>query len=100
MKKNKDYLQRFVGGISLYVALFTPINSSAQVVVDTTRTYRIGEVVVTGSNNATGRNLLPYTVSTIGSPNWKLRGSHNCFPPYPSKYRVCSFLNATSSDSV
>lgn len=74
MKKNKDYLQRFAGGISLYVALFAPINSPAQVVVDTTRTYRIGEVVVTGSNNATGRNLLPYTVSTIGSPQLEATG--------------------------
>lgn len=36
------------------------------VAVDSTRTYRIGEVVVTGSNHATGRNLLPYTVSTVG----------------------------------
>lgn len=43
-------------------------------VVDTTRTYRIGEVVVTGSNNATGRNLLPYTVSTIGSPQLEATG--------------------------
>ena len=32
---------------------------------DTTRVNNIGEVVVTGSNQATSRNLLPYTVSIV-----------------------------------
>lgn len=74
MKKNKRYLQRLAGGITLCTALFATTHASAQTVVDTTRTYRIGEVVVTGSNNATGRNLLPYTVSTIGSPQLEATG--------------------------
>ena len=39
----------------------------AQAVVDTTRTYRIDEVVVTGSASPTQRSLLPYTVSTVSS---------------------------------
>ncbi|MCD8094292.1 MAG: TonB-dependent receptor [Bacteroides sp.] len=74
MKKNKRYLQRLAGGITLCTALFTTTHAFAQTVVDTTHTYRIGEVVVTGSNNATGRNLLPYTVSTIGSPQLEATG--------------------------
>ncbi|GAB6980995.1 TonB-dependent receptor [Phocaeicola sartorii JCM 17136 = DSM 21941] len=49
------------------------MGASAQV-VDTTRIYRIGEVVVTGSNHATGRNLLPYTVSTVKSSQLEATG--------------------------
>ena len=74
MKKNRRYLQRLAGGLTLCTTLFITTYVSAQTVVDTTRTYRIGEVVVTGSNNATGRNLLPYTVSTIGSPQLEATG--------------------------
>ncbi len=74
MKKNRHCLQRLAGGMTLCATLFLTTHASAQAVVDTTRTYRIGEVVVTGSNNATGRNLLPYTVSTIGSPQLEATG--------------------------
>lgn len=74
MKKNKYYLQRLAGGLALGAALFTVTPASAQTVVDSTRTYRIGEVVVTGSNNATGRNLLPYTVSTVGTRQLEATG--------------------------
>lgn len=35
--------------------------------VDTVRTHEVGEVVVTGSNSATGRSLLPYTVSVVSA---------------------------------
>ena len=52
---------------------FLSLGASAQV-VDTTRIYRIGEVVVTGSNHATGRNLLPYTVSTVKSSQLEATG--------------------------
>ncbi len=34
---------------------------------DSLHTHPLDEVVVTGSNNATSRNLLPYTVSVVGS---------------------------------
>lgn len=74
MKKNRHYLQRLAGGITLSVSLFAATNVSAQAVVDSTRTYSIGEVVVTGSNNATGRNLLPYTVSTVSGPQLEATG--------------------------
>ncbi len=54
--------------------LFAANTVSAQQRVDTTRTYRIGEVVVTGSNLATGKNLLPYTVSTVNSSQLEATG--------------------------
>ena len=37
----------------------------AQSAKDTLRNYRLGEVVVTGSNSAVSRNMLPYTVSVV-----------------------------------
>lgn len=74
MKKNKHYLQRLTGGIALSASLLTMTDVSAQEAVDSTRTYSIGEVVVTGTNNATGRNLLPYTVSIVGSPQLEATG--------------------------
>lgn len=75
MKVNRPYLQRWAQRVILGTAFFAAIHTSAQTVVDTTRTYRIGEVVVTGSNNATGRNLLPYTVSTVGSSQLEATGN-------------------------
>lgn len=38
--------------------------------------HSFGEVVVTGSNHATGRNLLPYTVSTIGNMQLEATGKN------------------------
>lgn len=59
----------------MFASLFAATQVSAEsVVVDTTRVYPIGEVVVTGSNNPTGRNLLPYTVSTISSSQLEATG--------------------------
>ena len=59
----------------------------AQDGLDTTRTYRIEEVVVTGSNNATGRNLLPYSVSIIDSKQLEATGQTQLLsamePPFP-----------------
>lgn len=46
-------------------AVFAP--SAHADIADSTHINKIDEVVVTGSNHATSRNLLPYTVSTIGS---------------------------------
>lgn len=43
-------------------------------IADTTRTHRIDEVVVTGTNNATRRNLLPYTVSTVSNAQIEATG--------------------------
>lgn len=74
MKKNKHCLQRLAGGIVFCTALFGMTGVSAQAVVDTNRIYRLDEVVVTGSNHATGRNLLPYTVSVIGNSQLEASG--------------------------
>lgn len=41
---------------------------------DSLRTHPIGEVVITGSNAATGRDLLPYTVSTVGRSRLEATG--------------------------
>ena len=41
---------------------------------DTTRVHGLGEVVVTGSNQATSRNLLPYTVSIVNSRQLEATG--------------------------
>ena len=52
----------------LLLALATAISASAVTkdnIADTTRLHSIEEVVVTGSNNATPKRLLPYTVSII-----------------------------------
>ena len=51
----------------LALSLLSAPATRAQTVVDTTRTYRIDEVVVTGSTSPTQRSLLPYTVTTVGS---------------------------------
>ncbi len=53
--------------ILVMVALFTSATAWGETPLDSTRTYQMQEVVVTGSNVATGRNLLPYTVTTIDS---------------------------------
>lgn len=46
-------------------AVFAPFAHAD--ITDSTHINKIDEVVVTGSNHAMSRNLLPYTVSTIGS---------------------------------
>ena len=47
---------------------------TAQESADSTRIHCLNEVVVTGSNNAVGRNFLPYTVSTISSEQLEATG--------------------------
>ena len=44
-----------------------PESATPAAVADTTIFDTLDEVVVTGSNNAVSRNLLPYTVSTVSS---------------------------------
>lgn len=41
---------------------------------DTLRSYRMGEAVVTGTNRSTGRDLLPYTVSTVSAAQLEATG--------------------------
>ena len=46
----------------------------AKGLADTTQVHGLGEVVVTGSNQATSRNLLPYTVSIVNSRQLEATG--------------------------
>lgn len=43
-------------------------------IADTTHLQKIDEIVVTGSNHATSRNLLPYTVSVISNKQIEATG--------------------------
>lgn len=47
---------------------------SARPVEDSVRTNPIGEVVITGSNHVTGRNLLPYSVTTVDASRLEATG--------------------------
>ncbi len=51
-----------------------PAKTLAHGIADTTRVHGLGEVVVTGSNQATSRNLLPYTVSIVSSRQLEATG--------------------------
>ena len=55
------------------VAMLAVANAGASI-SDTTQIHRIDEVVVTGSNHATSRNLLPYTVSVINGRQLEATG--------------------------
>lgn len=65
-------MRKAIIGLPLLSMAFT---SFAAEEPDTLLTQHLNEVVVTGSNNAVGRNLLPYTVTTIGSTRLEATGS-------------------------
>lgn len=65
MRRKNYQLRRWAGCMALGIVLLPFHMAWGQTMVDSTRVYRIGEVVVTGSNQATGRHLLPYTVSIV-----------------------------------
>ena len=66
MMRKRTYHPYQRASVMMLCAMTFPLgNVFAQTVVDSTRVYSIGEVVVTGSNQAMGRNLLPYTVHTM-----------------------------------
>ncbi len=69
MKKN--YLKTTITLVTLLLSFATAWGEN---VSDTTRTHQLQEVVVTGSNAATGRNLLPYTVTTIDNSSLEATG--------------------------
>ena len=71
---SKRILQRWVLSVALGLWASVPAWGITEEKVDTTRVYQIDEVVVTGSNSAVGRSLLPYTVSTIGSTQLEATG--------------------------
>lgn len=71
MKMKKQFL------FSVALAWMLSASISAKTIngiADTTRVYGIDEVVVTGTNQATSRNLLPYTVSVINNRQLEATG--------------------------
>lgn len=62
--------------ISAFIFSFLPVSFlTAQSLPDSIFINRLNEVVVTGSNNAVGKNLLPYTVTTVGEKQLESTGS-------------------------
>ena len=74
--------------IALTIATASTLATSAQ--GDSIMGRQLEEIVVTGSNNAVSRNLIPYTVSVIGKKNWRPPDRHSCCPPSPDKSPACS----------
>lgn len=68
--KNRNLIYTFLCGMTT-VSVVQAQNAQDSVRM---RNYTIDEVVVTGTNHATGRNLLPYTISTIGAPQLEATG--------------------------
>jgi iron complex outermembrane receptor protein len=65
-------LSAIVAGSTLPLAAKTDTNESTAATPDSVR--NLGEVVVTGSNLAVSKNLLPYTVSVIGKERLEATG--------------------------
>lgn len=59
----------------LEALILTPCLVSAAEKSDTLNSYQLQEVVVTGSNEAIGRNLLPYTVTSISGNQLEATGN-------------------------
>ena len=66
--------QMMTVGLGLLVSVPLMAAPPAKGLADTTRVHGLGEVVVTGSNQATSRNLLPYTVSIVNSRQLEATG--------------------------
>lgn len=70
----KPFLFSFVLAMMMPVPTDVMAKTSNVSVSDTTQVHDIDEVVVTGSNQATSRNLLPYTVSIVNSRQLEASG--------------------------
>ena len=68
----------------------TPYNNGVEI---NDSTHVLNEVVVTGSNVAVGRNLLPYTVSTVSGKQLEATGN-------TQRYDVFPFMFPTSQNSA
>ena len=66
--------QMMTVGLGLLASVPLLAAPPAEDLADTTRVHVLGEVVVTGSNQATSRNLLPYTVSIVNSRQLEATG--------------------------
>ena len=74
MQKTGMKHQVMTVGLGLLVSVPLMAAPPAKGLADTTRVHGLGEVVVTGSNQATSRNLLPYTVSIVNSRQLEATG--------------------------
>ena len=70
----KPFLFSFVLAMLVSVFADAKANISDASLADTTQVHGIDEVVITGSNQATSRNLLPYTVSVVNSRQLEATG--------------------------
>lgn len=61
--------------LTLGCALIWALPALAHAATDTIPGRNLGDVVVTGSNDAVGRNLLPYTVTTVGEKQIEATGN-------------------------
>ena len=66
--------QMMTVGLGLLASVPLMAAPPAKGLADTTRVHGLGEVVVTGSNQATSRNLLPYTVAIVNSRQLEATG--------------------------
>ncbi len=66
--------QMMTVGLGLLASVPLMAAPPAKGLADTTRVHGLEEVVVTGSNQATSRNLLPYTVSIVNSRQLEATG--------------------------
>lgn len=77
---NKQILMNSCLGMMMSSFMIVPTSGASAAkmthksIADTTPVHGINEVVVTGSNQATSRNLLPYTVSVINSRQLEATG--------------------------
>lgn len=61
--------------IIILSSVISTLSVFSQVKSDSIRTHNLDEVVVTGSNDAVGRSLLPYTVTTVNEKQLEATGS-------------------------
>lgn len=61
--------------LTLGCVLIWALPALAHAATDTIPGRNLGDVVVTGSNDAVGRNLLPYTVTTVGEKQIEATGN-------------------------
>ena len=66
--------QMMTVGLGLLASVPLMAAPPAKGIADTTRVYNLEDVVVTGSNQATSRNLLPYTVAIVNSRQLEATG--------------------------
>lgn len=78
-----DYGKRIRGCLAL--CAFAAATAGMAQATDSLRAKELGEAVVTGSNRMVGRDLLPYTVSTVGSQQLEATGQTQLLSALPGR---------------